>query len=84
MSITDSGPDGSNGKAAMPDDKSRPEQCCLYCRWLKWMIALGQGVQCSHPLNANAPWGVSNNRLKWCLIPSLSFCCEHFAGKPHK
>jgi len=46
------------------------ERVCMNCRFLRWMVGIGQGVRCRHPAN--------ESHGKLFKIPCRNYSCEHF------
>jgi hypothetical protein len=53
-----------------PQTPDPQERVCLNCRFLLWMVGIGQGVRCRHPANEQDG--------KLFRIPSRHYSCEHF------
>lgn len=55
-------------------DYPKPEEpVCYNCRYVMWLVAIGQGVLCKHPENAH--------NGKPMLIHSLRQTCQYFRPK---
>jgi hypothetical protein len=57
----------------LPRTPDPQQRVCLNCRFLLWMVGIGQGVQCVHPANETDG--------KFLNIPYRSYSCEHFSKK---
>lgn len=61
------------------------EACCMDCRYLVWLVGVGQGIRCSAPANTGRILYPGVNPTPFNLqappVPSRSFGCEHFALK---
>jgi hypothetical protein len=56
-------------------DKIKPdEKVCYNCKYLAWLIGVGQGLRCSHPLK----------EPKNQLVPSRTHTCELFENNTSK
>ena len=51
------------------------EPVCFNCKYILWLVALGQGVKCKHPAMRERAGG------KLFQISSRRFTCEHFETK---
>ena len=59
-------------------------ECCNNCRYMSWMVGIGQGVRCGNKKNQYRVFGTESfdiNSLKMPLIPGVARKCEHFEGK---
>lgn len=56
--------------------------CCMDCRYLTWLVGVGQGIRCSAPANTGRILypGISPTpfNLRVPPVPGRSFSCEHF------
>jgi hypothetical protein len=58
----------------------RSEPVCFNCKYVIWLVALGQGVRCGYYYENN----LSNSgdiKTDAPLVPSVRHTCEHFEFK---
>jgi hypothetical protein len=58
--------------------------CCWNCKYMAWMVGIGQGVRCSNEKNQYRVFGTEShdiNSLKMPVIPGVARKCEHFHNK---
>ena len=54
-------------------------ECCYNCKYMSWMVGIGQGVKCWNEKNEYRIFvGNKNRRLKMPSIPGVAQMCEHF------
>jgi hypothetical protein len=63
--------DMENSKTGFGDIKPS-EKVCYNCKYLAWMIGVGQGLRCSH----------HDNQDKLQMIPNMKHTCEKFEINP--
>ena len=52
-------------------------ECCYNCRYMTWMVGIGQGVRCVNEKNQYRVF-VGEEKLKLPLIPGVAEKCELF------
>ena len=65
---------------------------CWNCRYMQWMVALGQGARCSNKKNEYRVFRKKDYTidfedspdLKMPVIPGVAEKCEHFVNKYEK
>ncbi len=54
----------------MQNNPGKDEKICLNCRYLLWMVGIGQGVRCCHPENIVDKLAPT--------VPNRRASCSHF------
>jgi len=61
-------------------DIPKEYECCWNCRYMAWMVGIGQGVRCSNEKNQYRIF-VGTQKVKTPVIPGVARKCEHFHNK---
>ena len=57
-------------------------ECCWNCRYMSWMVGIGQGVRCTTEENNYRIFRTEEaGRPKLPVIPGVAEKCEHFESK---
>ena len=57
-------------------------ECCWNCRYMSWMVGIGQGVRCTTEENNYRIFRTEEEgRPKLPVIPGVAEKCEHFESK---
>ena len=57
-------------------------ESCWNCRYMQWMVALGQGARCSSKKNEYRVFREEQEKpMKMPVIPGVAKSCEHYVNK---
>ena len=56
-------------------------ECCWNCKYMSWMVGIGQGVRCGNEKNQYRIFRPEGNKLKIPVIPGVAEKCELFENK---
>ena len=56
-------------------------ECCWNCKYMSWMVGIGQGVRCGNEKNQYRIFRPEGNNLKIPVIPGVAEKCELFENK---
>ena len=56
-------------------------ECCYNCRYMSWMVGIGQGVRCGNEKNRYRVFRTDGKKLKIPVIPGVAEKCELFEKK---
>ena len=56
-------------------------ECCYNCKFMSWMVGIGQGVRCGNEKNRYRHFRTEGEREKIPVIPGVAEKCEHFYTK---
>ena len=56
-------------------------ECCYNCRYMSWMVGIGQGVRCGNEKNQYRVFRPEGKKLKIPVIPGVAEKCELFESR---
>ena len=56
-------------------------ECCWNCKYMSWMVGIGQGVRCGNEKNQYRIFRPEGNKLKIPVIPGVAEKCELVENK---
>jgi hypothetical protein len=56
------------------------QNTCQHCKYIMWLIGVGQGLRCANQKNKDMRWieREGNQARVGPLLPSRNFTCENF------